>query len=144
MPRRSAGTVWLPNRAMQGGRPTLGTCTPMAGVSPRTMAEAVRWFRMAAEQGDARGQANLGNMYANGEGVLIDEAEAVRWFRLAAEQGHAGSQLNLGVMYAKGQGVLKDEAGAARWLRLAAEQGEAIARYNLGIMYAIGEGRAQG
>ena len=48
-------------------------------------AEAVR---LAAEQGDAGAQFNLGVMYANGEGVLGNDAEAVRWYR-TAEQGHA-------------------------------------------------------
>ena len=51
--------------------------------------EAVRWYRMAAEQGDANAQFNLGVMYDNGEGVSEDDVEAVRWWRLAAEQGHA-------------------------------------------------------
>ena len=68
----------------------------------------MRWYRLAAEQGHAGAQSNLGVMYANGEGVLKDDAEAVRWYRLAAEQGHAGAQYNLGLMYAKGEGVLKD------------------------------------
>ena len=75
-------------------------------------AEAVRWFRLAAEQGDASAQFNLGGMYANGEGVLEDDTEAVRWFRLAAEQGHAGAQSSLGFMYDYGQGILEDEAEA--------------------------------
>ena len=66
---------------------------------PEDAAEAVRWFRLAAEQGDATAQFNLGVMYDNGEGVPKDAAEAVRWFRLAAEQGYAAAQLNLGVMY---------------------------------------------
>ena len=52
-------------------------------------AEGVRWYRMAAEQGLAGAQFNLGVMYDNGRGVLKDEAEAVRWYRMAAEQGHA-------------------------------------------------------
>ena len=50
-------------------------------------AEAVRWYRLAAEQGYAIAQHNLGVMYDKGEGVLKDDAEAVRWYRLAAEQG---------------------------------------------------------
>ena len=86
-------------------------------------AEAARWFRLAAEQGDADAQYNLGVMYANGKGVLKDAAEAVRWYRLAAEQGLASAQYNLGVMYDNGEGVLKDAAEAVRWSRLAAEQG---------------------
>ena len=96
--------------------------------------------RQAAEQGDAGAQNNLGVMYANGEGVLKDEAEAVRWYRLAAEQGNAIAQFNLGVMYSNGRGVLKDDAEAVRWYRLAAEQGNAIAQFNLGVTYANGQG----
>ena len=62
-------------------------------------AEAVRWYRLAAEQDYARGQTNLGFMYDNGHGVTQDYAEAVRWFRLAAEQDNATAQGNLGFMY---------------------------------------------
>ena len=79
-------------------------------------------------------------MYANGRGVLKDEAEAVRWYRLAAEQGDASAQLNLGVMYDNGRGVLKDEAEAVRWFRLAADQGNAAAQFNLGNGYYNGRG----
>ena len=82
-------------------------------------------IRRLAEKGDARAQLELGLMYANGEGVLKDDAEAVRWYRLAAEQGHAGAQNNLGLMYANGEGVAQDLAEAVKWYRLAAEQGDA-------------------
>ena len=40
-----------------------------------------------AEQGHASAQFNLGNRYANGEGVPQDYAVAMKWYRLAAEQG---------------------------------------------------------
>ena len=49
-------------------------------------AEAVRWYRKAAEQGDSNSQHTLGCMHANGQGVKQDDAEAVRWFWKAAEQ----------------------------------------------------------
>ena len=52
-----------------------------------------------AELGHATAQLNLGIMYANGEGVSVDDVEAVRWYRLAAEQGLAVAQFNLGFMY---------------------------------------------
>ena len=74
----------------------------------RDDAEAVRWYRLAAEQGDASAQLDLGVMYATGEGVPQDAAEAVRWFRLAAEQGDASAQFNLGVRYDTGEGVPQD------------------------------------
>ncbi len=81
---------------------------------PEDDAEAVRWYRLGTEQGNAAAQLNLGLMYDNGEGVPEDDAEAVRWFRLAAEQGYAAAQLNLGVMYDDGEGVPKDDAEAVR------------------------------
>jgi uncharacterized protein len=52
-------------------------------------AEAVKWYRLAAEQGYADAQYNLGLMYDYGNGVVQDYAEAVKWYRLAAEQGNA-------------------------------------------------------
>ena len=62
-------------------------------------AEAVNWFREAADQGDADAQNNLGLMYANGKGVVQDYAEAMKWFRKAADQGDAKAQNNLGALY---------------------------------------------
>jgi len=44
---------------------------------------------MAAKQGDAGAQNNLGVAYATGEGVAKDPEEAVRWYRMAAGQGIA-------------------------------------------------------
>jgi TPR repeat protein len=52
-------------------------------------AEAVRWYRLAAAQGVAVAQCNLGFMFEKGRGVAQDDAEAVRWYRLAAAQGDA-------------------------------------------------------
>jgi TPR repeat protein len=45
----------------------------------RDKAEAVRYYQLAAEQGDASAQFNLGYCFENGEGVARDWAEAVRW-----------------------------------------------------------------
>ena len=58
-------------------------------------AEAVRWYRLAAAQGHAAAQFNLGHMLHRGQGVAQDYAEAVRWYRLAAAQGDAVAQFNL-------------------------------------------------
>jgi len=50
--------------------------------------EAVKWYRLAADQGNADAQLFLGGMYNEGQGVLQDYKEAVKWYRLAAEQGN--------------------------------------------------------
>ncbi|MDD9859192.1 MAG: tetratricopeptide repeat-containing serine protease family protein, partial [Nitrospira sp.] len=44
--------------------------------------------RLAADQGDADAQFNLGVMYARGEGVLQDDSAAYVWFSLGALNGH--------------------------------------------------------
>ena len=88
-------------------------------------AEAVKWFRKAAEQNLADAQFSLGVCYAIGQGVTKDDAEAVKWFRKAAEQNYARAQYNLGLRYTKGQGVAKDDAEAVQWFRKAAEQNDA-------------------
>ncbi len=103
-------------------------------------AEAVKWYRKAAEQGYADGQNDLGYMYRKGLGVTQDYAEAVKWYRKAAEQGNASGQNNLGYMYDEGLGVPQDYAEAVKWYRKAAEQGKAYGQYDLGMMYYNGTG----
>eukprot|EP00729_Bicosta_minor_P032700 gene32700-biopygen10627 len=105
--------------------------------------EAVKWFRKAAEAGDAAAQFNLGVMYRDGEGVEQDHVEAVKWYRKAAEAADADAQCNLGNMYENGEGVAQDHVEAAKWYRKAAEAGDADAQCNLGNMYENGEGVAQ-
>ena len=63
---------------------------------PKDLTEAVKWLRMAAKQGDAYRQNNLGVMYAKGEGVPEDAAEAVKWFQRAADRGHVRANFCLG------------------------------------------------
>ena len=51
-------------------------------------AEAVCWYRLAAEQGDASAQRILGSMYAGGRGVLKDSVLAHMWLNIAGANGH--------------------------------------------------------
>ena len=87
---------------------------------PQDYAEAVQWFRKAADQGFAEAQVNLGNAYHEGTGVPQDYSEAARWYGKAADQGFAEAQVNLGNAYHLGTGVPKDKAKAYFWTNLAA------------------------
>jgi TPR repeat protein len=107
---------------------------------PQDYAEAVRWYRKAAEQNHAEAQYALGYCYENGEGVEQDYVEAVRWYRRAAEQNFAPAQYNLGDCYRRGEGVQENMAEAVQWYRKAAEQGDADAQYKLGLCYQDGRG----
>jgi TPR repeat protein len=57
--------------------------------------EAVRWYRAAAEQGNAGAQFNLGAMHYNGKGMVVDYAAAAKWWKLAADQGQVNAISNL-------------------------------------------------
>ena len=71
---------------------------------PQDYVEAARWYRKAADQGDAEAQYGLGFMYYQGKGVPHDYVEAARWYRKAAEQDNAEADYGLGFMYLNGQG----------------------------------------
>lgn len=112
--------------------------------------EAVKWFRMAAEQGDAIAQRELGNAYCYGHGVEHDYMEAVKWYRMAAEHGGGGVLFDLGIaccnlgnVYCNGDGVEQDYTEAVKWYLMAAEHGNAEAQLYLGNAYCNGNGVEQ-
>ena len=92
-------------------------------------------LKALAEQGIAKAQYNLGNMYRKGQGVEQDFKETVKWYRKAADQGFGRAQSNLAVMYANGQGVKQDLKEAFKWAQKAAVQGNAGAQHQLGLFY---------
>ena len=95
--------------------------------------EAVRLFRLAAEQNDPAALYNLGRAYATGRGVPQDYPEAVKWHKKAAELNQVESQHFLGHAYLYGRpGVEKDPAEAVRWYTKAAMQGDSLSQNDLG------------
>ncbi len=103
----------------------------------------LREWRPLAEQGNAKAQYSLAQLYRQGEGVRRDYVEAMKWYSKAAEQGYAKAQYSLGAMHAIGLGIPKDYAQAARWYHAAAEQGHAAAQVMLGGFYDVGRGVPQ-
>lgn len=102
--------------------------------------EALRWSRLAAEQGLADAQANLGSLYLRGLGCECDYDEARRWYELAAAQGNGEAAHGLGMIYANGLGVAVDLAAAAHWYEIAVEIGNDAGQVALGLMHASGQG----
>jgi len=58
---------------------------------PQNYAEAARLYHLAAEQGYALAQYNLGVMYGNGQGLPQNYQLAYMWFNLAAGKGIEGA-----------------------------------------------------
>lgn len=106
-------------------------------------AEAVKWYRKAANKGDDKARNDLGNCYYGGKGVEKDELEAVRWFWDAAVQGDAEAQNSLGDCYYYGKGVEENETEAAEWYQGAADKGHADAQTKVGNCYYYGNGVEQ-
>jgi TPR repeat protein len=55
-------------------------------------AEAVRWYRKAAEQGEPFAQGSLSVMYLESRGVPKDYVEAHMWLNLAASRASGDDQ----------------------------------------------------
>ncbi|UTN77186.1 sel1 repeat family protein [Pseudomonas aeruginosa] len=123
---------------------------------PQDKTEAARWFRKAAEQGDAAAQNEMGVLYWRGEGVDQDRVKAGTWFERAAASGSEDAETNLGWFYLDdSQGVysatsdeeaaLLDRYAGSRekafhWFCKAATQGDARAQFKVGEAYWNGSG----
>ena len=84
----TAPEEWRPLQGLAEAQVDLGMmCDEGTGV-PEDDRKAVRWFRLAAEQGNALAQNNLGWMYYEGTGVPEDDVLAHMWWNLSASMGN--------------------------------------------------------
>jgi TPR repeat protein len=58
-------------------------------------AEALKWFRMAAEGGMSDAMVQVGLAYEFGKGVALDFREAIRWYQRAYDDRMGGDTLLL-------------------------------------------------
>ena len=80
--------------------------------------EAIKWYRLSAEQKNPTGQYNLGEMYAMGQGVEKDYQVAIKLYTFSADQRNSEAQKALGDLYASGEGVPEDHILARMWYEL--------------------------
>jgi len=95
--------------------------------TPQDYKQALKWYRIAAEQGHAKAQYSLAIMYDNGKGTPQDYKQALKWYTKAAEQGLAQAQYSLAIMYDNGEGTPQDYVRAHMWYNLSAARGVADA-----------------
>ena len=88
---------------------------------PQDYAEAAKWFRGAADQGEPRAQTNLGAMYHRGEGVPQNYVQAHMWANLAASLLPPGIDRDLAVKNRDKAAKLMTPAQIAEAQRLARE-----------------------
>lgn len=102
--------------------------------------EALKWYKLAAEQGDPTAADIIGQMYLNGRGVTKNYQEALMWFQKSVELGNIHSQANIGSMYEFGLGVKQDYKEAYNYYKKLAKRGSMVAQDKLGDMYSNGKG----
>ena len=78
--------------------------------------KSTRYYKMAAEMGDAYAQSTLANAYTIGRDVERSEELAFFWYKESAEQGNPYAQYEVAMR-------LSDEDGALLWLHSSAKQG---------------------
>jgi uncharacterized protein len=108
----------------------------------KNFSDALRWYRIAADQGSVAALVALGDLYVHGQAVPQDLAAAFLWYRKAADRGNSEAEDDVGFFYLQGMGVQQDFVEALRWLRKAADQGNEVAERNIGMIYLNGLGVA--
>jgi TPR repeat protein len=99
--------------------------------------EALKWYHLAAEQGNVEAMFELGVLHDGVQGCsgIQDDAQIFKvggvpktekWWNQAADLGHAEAQLELAKMYARrsapyNQGLGQDYVLAHKWFNLAAK-----------------------
>lgn len=100
--------------------------------------KALPYYRLAAAQGLAVAQCNLGYMHLTGQATPVDLAQAVLWLGRCAQQGHFMGQFALGQLSLRGMGVPKDARRAEQWFLLSAVQGHLDSQRALRLLYTQG------
>jgi TonB family protein len=94
-------------------------------------ARAIHDLLPLAEKGNGDAEYYVGLMYADGQGVLKNDATALNWLLQAAGNANAKAQQKLADIYAFGKGVSENDAVAAYWRWRAAATAATNAKNNL-------------
>lgn len=100
-----------------------------------------RYYKKAAELGNANAMGGLGHALIIGLGVEQDERKGMKWIKKGASLNDDYSQFLLGFCYLNGEGgVDTNYDEAMTWLRKASENGNTMAMVSIGEIYNNGYG----
>lgn len=119
-------------------------------------AEALRWFRLAADSGNAEACLYVGYIYADGSQVPHDFVAALRWYKACVDHGDCTEGGVAGVVGNVNAGIAssniaefydeleddyslpKDNEEALRWYRISLNNGNKAANYYIARFYENG------
>lgn len=90
-----------------------------------------KWYKSAADLGNADAQFTTGLYYSSGRIVTQDYKTAFEYFTQSANQGNKLAMYSLGMDYQYGEGTEKNLEKAEYWYRKAAEKGHTAAKNKL-------------
>ena len=100
-------------------------------------------LQRSGEGGDGKAYAELGYIYAHGNGVAPDQETACKYWIAGAAIGDVECQGTLGARYCMGNGVPMDAAEGFRYYKLSADQGCVQGLNGMATCYENAEGVAQ-
>lgn len=102
--------------------------------------EAASLLWQAAELGDARSAALLGELYLQGRGAPRDAVEAARWLASAGGEARHEAMTALARLLTRGEDVDAGHGQARVWLERSAAAGDLAAAQTLGSLFHRGMG----
>jgi TPR repeat protein len=109
----------------------------------RDYEQAIHWYTLAAEAGNARAMIDLGIMHSQGQGTPVDSQAAKKWFQKAADLGAPAAYAFLGDIYRTPGNGITDLPRAVSMYKRAVDVGAPIGYLSLGQMYVNGSGVPQ-
>ena len=106
----------------------------------KSYSNALKWLRIAADNGVPEADCAIGQIYLNGFGVSKSLSTAFVWFEKAAERGIVEAQYQAAIICYDGIGVAQNLKKAARFFKMGAENGSTICMYWYAHCLCEGEG----
>jgi len=139
--REAARLYSSPRTREINAKPISGLATGPALAVFRRRHRGRALFKLAADQGNAAAQANLGFFYANGRGAWRRTIARLHASTSSPRSGKRGRGRQSRVLYASGRGGLEKTIASARAsISSPADQGLAQAQANLASLYEQGRG----
>jgi hypothetical protein len=131
VPRDTEKAVALTRAAVEAGAPLAAfNLAQMLGARGHAE-EAVNWYRIAAESGDADAQYAYGVALETRSGTEAGVAEALKWYKRAARNGVPDAAYRYGQCLINGGDGARSFYAGIRWLDHASERGHASATERL-------------
>lgn len=100
--------------------------------------QALASYAIAAKEESPIGLYNLGLIYEEGKGYVVDYVKAKEFYQKAADHGHSQAMFRLAGLYFNGLSGSADPQKAIYWYQKAAEKNNREALYQLGLLSETG------